>query len=241
MNLSANRRTILLLIVTAIPCLTAGFYAASWWRGRPQQVIDAYHRWYHKNGTTTYNDTRFLNVLVQKSPLDLWVMQEIIAEVKPDVFVEMGTFKGGSAYYFASLFELMGRGRVVTVDIEDLPGKPTHPRIKFLLGSSTSDEILAKVKAEIKPFESVLVDLDSDHHMPHVLNEINRYSSLVTPGSYLIVEDTHFNNHPILPRFGPGPMEAVQEFLKTHREFQVDPKREKFGMSFNRGGYLRRR
>lgn len=59
----------------------------------------------------------------------MWVMQEILHEVKPDVLVEAGTYLGGSAYYFASIFNLMGHGRIVTVDIEDHPGKPVHPRI----------------------------------------------------------------------------------------------------------------
>ncbi len=86
----------------------------------------------------------------------------------------------------------------------------------------------------------MLVDLDSDHRKPYVSKELHLYSPLVTPGSYPIVEDTHFNGHPILPKFGPGPGEAVAEFLPTHPEFQPGASREKFGMTFNPGGYLRR-
>jgi cephalosporin hydroxylase len=128
----------------------------------------------------------------------------------------------------------------VTVDIEDHPAKPKHPRITYLLGSSTSPEILAKIREAIRPGEKVLVDLDSDHHKEHVLNELRLYSPLVTPGSYLIVEDMHFNGHPILPKWGPGPTEAVEEFLRSNADFQPDRTREKFGMTFNRGGYLKR-
>jgi cephalosporin hydroxylase len=39
---------------------------------------------------------------------------------------------------------------------------------------------------------------------------------------------------------GPGPLETVQAFLPRHPEFIVDTSREKYGMSFNRGGYLKR-
>jgi len=230
----------LLFTVVVLVCLAAGAFAESWWRTRPRQVIDAYHVWYHRKGEETYNNTQWMGVEVQKSPLDMWVMQEILHEVKPDVLVEAGTYMGGSAFYFASLFDLMGHGRIVTVDIEDHPGKPQHPRITYLTGSSTSDEILARIKAAIQPGEKVLVDLDSDHRKPHVLKELQLYSPLVTPGSYLIVEDTHFNGHPILPKFGPGPGEAVAEFLPSHPEFLPDLSREKFGMTFNPGGYLRR-
>jgi cephalosporin hydroxylase len=73
-----------------------------------------------------------------------------------------------------------------------------------------------------------------------VLRELNLYHQLVTPGSYLIVEDTHFNGRPILPKHGPGPWEAVDEFLVAHPEFQPDRSREKYGMSFNPRGYLKR-
>src|SRR5215208_3893707 len=168
--------------IAALAGLAAGAWAASWWHRQPRHVIDAYHRWYHDHGDTTYNNTRWLGTLTQKSPLDLWVFQEIISEVKPDVLVEAGTYKGGSAYYFASLFDLMGHGRVLTIDIEDHPGKPSHPRVKFFLGSSTSPEILSAICAAIRPEEKVMVVLDSDHHAPHVLQELKLYSPLVSPG-----------------------------------------------------------
>jgi len=69
---------------------------------------------------------------------------------------------------------------------------------------------------------------------------LRAYSDLVTPGSYLIVEDTNINGHPVMREAGPGPMEAVQEFLADDRRFIVDSDREKFMTTFNPGGYLRR-
>jgi cephalosporin hydroxylase len=156
------------------------------------------------------------------------------------VLIEAGTFQGGSALYFASIFDLLGRGRVVTVDIEDQPGKPPHARIQYLLGSSTATEIVERVRGLVKPGEKVMVVLDSDHRRDHVLQELRLYSGLVSPGCYLVGEDTHFNGHPILPKYGPGPMEAVQEFLAGRSDFVPDRSREKFLMTFNRSGYLKR-
>lgn len=210
------------------------------WRSRPQRIIDAYHVWYTKNDRSTYNNTRWLGVETQQCPLDMWVYQEMLSELKPDVLIEAGTYQGGSAYFFASMFDLLRHGRVITVDIEDFPAKPKHDRITYLLGSSTSDEILEKITRLIAPGEKVMVILDSDHHKPHVLTEMKRYSPLVSPGSYLIVQDTHFNGHPILPDYGPGPMEAVEEFLQSNPGFAPDRSREKFGMTFNPGGFLKR-
>lgn len=210
------------------------------WLSRPAKIVDGYHIWYTRNDHATYNNTRWLGVETQQCPLDMWVYQEMLSEVKPDVMIEAGTYQGGSALYFASIFDLLQRGRVITIDIEDFPNRPKHSRITYLLGSSTSDEIVAQVKNLIKPGERVMVILDSDHHQAHVLNELRRYSPLVSAGSYLIVQDTHFNGHPILPKFGPGPMEAVQEFLRSNADFQPDLGREKFGMTFNPRGFLKR-
>ena len=206
----------------------------------PKRVNAAFHVQFHKDGARTYNNTFFLGVPVQKCPFDLWVMQEIIYQVKPDVIVETGTYRGGSSYYYAHLLDFIGRGRVYTIDIEDYPDKPAHPRIRFLLGSSTDPAVFGRVHSEIKPGETVLVFLDSDHRKEHVSRELNLYHTLVTPGSYLIVEDTHFNGHPILPKHGPGPWEAVSEFLGAHPEFAPDYSREKYGLTFNPRGYLRR-
>jgi cephalosporin hydroxylase len=66
------------------------------------------------------------------------------------------------------------------------------------------------------------------------------YGTLVSPGSYLIVEDTNINGNPVLPGWGPGPMEAVRQFLTETDEFVVDERREKLLLTFNPKGYLRR-
>ncbi|MBI4893389.1 MAG: class I SAM-dependent methyltransferase [Acidobacteria bacterium] len=236
----SGRAAWFLLLAAALSAALAA-YSTRAYLLRPQSVIANYHRWYHRNAATTFNNTRWLGVPTQKSPLDAWIFQELIHELKPDVLIEAGTYKGGSSFYYASLMDLLQHGRILTVDIEDYPGKPAHPRIQFFLGSSTSPQIVAALKAAIRPGEKVMVALDSDHVAAHVRKELELYHPFVTPGSYLVVEDTHFNGHPILPNFGPGPYEAVDDFLKAHPEFERDRTREKFGMTFNPGGWLKRR
>jgi len=82
--------------------------------------------------------------------------------------------------------------------------------------------------------------LDSDHSKSHVLNELNLLAPYVSLGSYIIVEDTNINGHPSYPSFGEGPYEAVEEFLESTRNFTVDYSKEKFLMTFNPNGYLKR-
>jgi cephalosporin hydroxylase len=172
--------------------------------------------------------------------MDLVIYQEIIFEIRPGVIIESGTADGGSALFLASICDLIGNGRVITVDIKEREGRPKHKRITYLTGSSTSKEIVEKIGKLVKAGEKVLVILDSDHHEEHVLNELRIYSRFVTKGSYLIVEDTVVNGHPVEPQYGPGPMEAVEKFLKGNKDFIVDGKREKLYLTFNPGGYLKK-
>jgi cephalosporin hydroxylase len=205
-----------------------------------EQVVEDFHSMYYDSNV--YRRTYWRGVETQKCPLDLWIYQEILHELRPDVIVETGTFTGGSAFYLATLFDVLGGGRVITVDLEPQPNLPVHPRITYISGlSSTAPEAVSRVRALLKPGESVMVILDSDHSRNHVLDELRLYARMVTPGQYLIVEDTNINGHPALPAFGPGPMEALDDYLKEDDAFEIDPNREKFYMTFNPRGYLKRR
>ena len=193
------------------------------------------HMWFH-------------NVPIGKNPLDLWMMQQIIYEIQPEFIVETGTFMGGSALYFAHTLNGMGleNSRVITVDISDLTSTAAkHPLWKyvtFLKGSSTDPAIVAQIAQRVKGHKT-LVTLDSDHSMQHVLNEMRAYSPMVSRGSYLIVEDTNLDGVPIFPEGGPGPMAAVLQFFKDggNKTFTQDLSREAFIMTFNPGGWLRRK
>jgi cephalosporin hydroxylase len=204
-----------------------------------EALIRQFHRLYYYDSQQTWKNTRYRGINLQKCPLDLWVYQEIIHEVRPELIIETGTLDGGSAYFLADICELNSRGRVVSIDILPSEDLPRHERITYLTGASTDPEIRASVEA-VLPNGAVLVILDSDHSCSHVLNELEVYAPMVTPGSYVIVEDTNINGHPVLPDFGAGPMEAVSEFLRSHREFAVDKEREKFMVTQNPCGYLRR-
>ena len=187
-----------------------------------------------------WDSTKWLGVGVWKNPMDLWTYQEIIYETKPDVIIEAGTWHGGSAFYMAKICDLIGRGKIISIDIEAYPQRPEHPRIQYLLGSSISGEIVRQVKDAISPGDRVMVTLDSDHSTQHVLNELRTYAPLVSEGNYLIVDDTSAGEdyHPAHTLLGGGPMAAVETFLKDSPEFRADRSREKFVMTYNPKGYL---
>jgi cephalosporin hydroxylase len=189
----------------------------------------------------TRADTHWLGVRADKCPLDLWIYQELITELRPDLIVETGTAFGGSALYLASMCDLIDHGQVLTIDIIEQQGRPAHPRLTYLTASSILPETALEVKQRIQPGATTLFFLDSDHKRDHVLQELRLYAPLVSPGSYIVVEDTILNGHPVSPEYGPGPMEAVEAFLAETDEFEPDKRREKFYLTFNRKGYLRRK
>jgi cephalosporin hydroxylase len=200
------------------------------------ETVRSFHElYYHKSRLVT----SWLGVRILKCPLDLWMFQDILHRTEPDLIIETGTARGGSAYFMACMCDLLGKGRIVTVDVRDVE-RPTHPRITYLHGSSVDPAILDQVRAMIEPGARVMVALDSDHSEEHVYAELQEYPQLVTKGNYLIVEDTNVNGHPVWPDHGPGPMEALQRFLAETDDFEVDRSCEKFLLTLNPSGYLRR-
>lgn len=177
-----------------------------------------------------------------KCPMDLWIYQELIHRERPDLIVEIGTYKGGSALFLATICDLVGSGEIVTIDIDTHGAtRPAHPRIAYLTGSSIDPAILAQVEARAAGKRNVMVILDGDHRRDQVLAELRLYRRFVAPGGYLIAEDTNINGHPSYPAFGPGPWEAVEAFLAEDPEFYADRSCERFMLTMNPRGYLRRR
>ena len=158
---------------------------------------------------------------------------------RPDVVVESGTWRGGSALYLAMILDQIGHGRVITIDSQAQPDRPEHPRLRYLEGSSTDAAVVTQVRNSVGAGRAMVI-LDSDHRADHVYAELVAYSPLVQAGDYLVVEDTNVNGHPAYSDFGPGPMEAVDRFLAENSAFAIDERCERFLMTLNPRGYLRR-
>lgn len=204
-------------------------------------LIDQFHTLFYSSGEQTWGATFWLGHQVLKCPLDLWIYQEILHELRPELIIETGTYLGGTTLFLASMCDLLGRGEVLTIDSDRQPQLPRHRRVTYLTGSSTSKSILRRVHRRAKGKSPVLVILDSGHGKDHVLAELRAYGPLVTAGSYLVVEDTNLNGHPVLSDHGPGPAEAVEEFLASTNAFVRDRSKERFLLTFNPAGYLKKR
>ncbi len=202
-----------------------------------EDIVAKFHVLSYYSGAL--QQTYWLGVPILKSPLDCWVYQEILHELRPDLIIETGTDLGGSALLFACICDLIGNGRIVTIDVRDV-ARIDHPRITRLLGDATSPEILARVRELTAGARSVMVVLDSDHRAVHVERELRSYGEFVSVGSYLVVEDTNVNGHPVAPEHGRGPFEAVHEFVAQRDDFVIDRSREKFLLTYFPDGFLKR-
>ncbi len=220
------------------------------WPQTEKDLVDNFHRLFYGKGQlkahgdsdeiTIEMEAHYCGHLVQKNPLDLWVFQEILWECKPDLVIEMGTASGGTTLYMADVMDRIGNGHILSIDIDNRLGVvPLHPRILYMVGDTLRPSIIDFIREEAKSYEKVMLILDDDHGTEHVLEELLQYSKLVTSGQYLIVEDTNVD-HPL--QYGDGPGKAVKQFMEDERSmgFRVDKKREKFLLTFNPGGYLKR-
>ncbi len=176
----------------------------------------------------------WLGMPIIQLPEDMIRYQEAVARLKPDIIVETGVAHGGSAIFSASLCRLIGKGRVVAVDIEIRPhnrraieAHPLADLVTLIEGSSTAKATVEAVKAQIRPGESVLVVLDSNHSYAHVRDELEAYAPLVTPASSIVATDGIMRDLVDAPRGAAGwdrdnPAQAARDFAARRPEFVIE-------------------
>lgn len=176
-------------------------------------------------------------------PEDIFRLQEVIYNLKPDVIIETGIAHGGSLIFYASILKAIGKGKIIGIDIDIRPhnkqaltSHELYPMISLIEGSSVSTEIINQVKSSIKPKDTTLVILDSDHSKEHVLKELNLYSKLVSIGSYIVVTDGLMRDLHNVPRGKStwkfdNPAAAAEDFVSNNPNFIFEEPKWNFNES----------
>ncbi len=237
------------------------FYAAGWqailskketiihdrkYKDRLQSTLGDYLNWYLTDKSFLHS-IDWMGIPTRKMITDIWVYQEIIFETKPDLIIEIGSFYGGSTLFLAQMLELSGSGEVVSIDVSHDFFMASHPRIKKITADCSDAAVLEEVK-RLSVGKKVMVIHDGDHTAAAVSRDLKLYAPLVTPGMYLIVEDGAVDllnpKYSKLGRAYPagGPLKAARSFLNEMKEdFELDMRRERFILTTNPEGYLRRK
>ena len=194
----------------------------------------------------------WMGIPIIQFPEDIIMMEELIWKIKPDVIIESGLAHGGSAIFYASLLELIGKGKVIGIDIEirkhnklAIQNHPLAHRIQMIEGSSVSKEVIENIKKMIKRSEKVLVVLDSNHSTEHVAKELELYKEFVTPESYMVAMDGAQAFCWDLPNGKPewkhdNPLTAIEEFVNKNTNFQIDVHYDRLKVTSNPKGFLLR-
>lgn len=203
---------------------------------------------YHK---IMYEPT-WLGVPIIQYPNDIIMMQELIWKVRPDVIIETGLAHGGTAIFYASILELLGKGRVISIDIEirkynevAIKSHPLSKRIQLIEGSSIDKNVVNEVNKILRGEDKVLVVCDSNHSYQHVIQEMELYADMVSLDSYMVIMDGAQKYVWDIPSgkkewCTDNPLVAIEEFLKKYPEWEVDPYYNRLRVTANPSGFLRK-
>jgi cephalosporin hydroxylase len=196
------------------------------------EFVDAFWR------SKAWQQTPWLGRWTARPPTDLMAYQELVAHVRPDWIIETGTGGGGRAFFLATVCDLLDHGRVISIDDYPVPNLVEHPRIEYVRSDPEDPASAAAVRAMTGDRPHALLILAAGK-----LSRLNalyeHYGPLVPVGSYVILEDTILNGHPVWTGFGPGPREAARRLVDAG-EFERDLAPERYALTFSPGGFLKR-
>jgi len=196
------------------------------------EFIDAFWR------SGEWHRTPWLGRPTHRPPTDLLVYQELIDRIRPDWIVETRTGAGGRALFLASICDLVDGGQVLSIDGYPLAEPPAHLRITYLRGDPAAESTAARAREIVGERPQGIVILGGGDR-GQVVRAFHNYAPFVPVGSYVIVEDTILEGNPVWPDFGSGPAAALRKII-GEGDFVAEPWAERFGLTFNAGGFLKR-
>jgi len=185
---------------------------------------------------------------MQKIPTDLWIYSEIINEVKPRIIIEIGAAGGGTALWLCHQLDILGRGRLISIDINHGGFKAEHKRIIKITGASQDKKIIDTVKKYCDEITDILLIHDGSHKKEDIKEDFKNYSDLIPVNSYFIIEDGVMDVFDWKDHRTSGHdcgLVAAQEialesFSAGKPRFIIDKEKEKYIITNNPCGFLKR-
>jgi cephalosporin hydroxylase len=191
--------------------------------------------------------TRYRGVKFLKNPFDLILYMELIHRLSPGTIIEIGTYAGGSALWYADQMAAHQlTPNVVSVDLEPKVTF-TDARIAFLTGDVRDlDATLTADRLADLPRPWLVVE-DSEHTEETCAAALAFFDGHLKSGDYIVIEDGHVADLPpdIYGHYKNGPNRAVAAFLQKRGDvYDVDVSLCDFfgeNVTFCPNAWLRRR
>lgn len=183
----------------------------------------------------------YKGIIMAKTPEDLRVYQHVIWETKPDTIVELGTYQGGSAMWFADQMRTLCENpnpTVITVDINPI-ATSGDPAVVQVVDELARASVKVHEWVSMRQSKRVMVVDDSGHTYQTTSDALRLYHDLVTPGCYFVVEDGVVDEPWRLPSFIGVVQPAINDFLEKHPEFTGHDYRP-YGFGMFPNGWLER-
>lgn len=221
------------------------------------QYLDKYRNtsiedWMWNHQRNIHFKMKYRGMNMQKNPCDLWIYQNIIHTQKPDFVIEIGAAGGGSAQWICDQLETFGHGQLISIDINQSGNKAEHKRIIKITGSSQDKDIVYEVWELCKNSKFVhlhkkdikcLIIHDGSHLKVDIKEDFRNYSPLVNIGSYFIIEDGIMDIYNWKDKRTGGQdcgLYAGIEIAKENDNWEIDEEMEKYIITYNPQGFLRR-
>lgn len=239
--------------------------------GRPfESRLDEPLSSYWADRFTMHTHDTYAGVPLAKFPEDLRVYEHLLWMDKPNVVIEIGTYRGGGALWFRDrLRTLHDYGAipdytVITVDVHtdrareqlDDADRGWQQHITLVTGDVLDPGVPDRITEVLPDEPRCLVVEDSAHTYATTMAALAGFEQFVHPGGFLVIEDgcvdvkamrvdaMRLASRGIGPlrrrRWPHGVLPAVNDWLADHDDFAVRRDLELYGVTCHPGGILQR-
>lgn len=202
----------------------------------PYELLMAIQR-----GTMEY---RYRGIPLLKNPFDLALYPLLLGRARPRTLIEIGSYQGGSAIWFADQARALELDmHVVSVDLV-APAPASDASVSFLRGDARNlaETLTTRMMEE---FDRPLLVIEDSCHLASVTAAVlDFFDPWMRQGEYIVIEDGILSDMRVADQYEGGPARAIAEFLEKRPGcYEIDRTLcDYFGrnVTWNVDGYLRR-